>query len=89
MPVRNCCLGCQGPMAGPCGPRAYRCDNLGQVGPCCVHSFGADCSGPCGQIGCIHGARGGAAGSFFSCGHACIGGCTSGLCGSCCGPCCG
>ncbi|XP_073944672.1 uncharacterized protein [Choristoneura fumiferana] len=88
MPVRNCCLGCQGNLSGPCGPAARRIDDC-NVGPCCVHSFGANCNAPCGQLGVIHGARAGVAGSYFSCGHGCIGGCTSGLCGSCCGPSCG
>ncbi|OWR41387.1 hypothetical protein KGM_200300 [Danaus plexippus plexippus] len=89
MPVRNCCLGCQGPMHGPCGPGSCRMDPCCCVGPCCVHSIGANCRSPCGDRGCIHGARGGVAGSFFSCGHGCIGGCTGGLCASCCGPACG
>ncbi|CAH2037824.1 unnamed protein product, partial [Iphiclides podalirius] len=89
MPVRNCCLGCQGPMQGPCGPLGCRFDPCPQVGPCCVHAIGANCRGPCGELGCIHGARCGVAGSFFSCGHGCIGGCTGGLCASCCGPNCG
>ncbi|XP_072931575.1 uncharacterized protein [Epargyreus clarus] len=87
MPVRNCCLGCQGPMPGPCGPLAYRMDC--GTGPCCVHAIGANCCAPCGEHGCLHGARGGVAGSYFSCGHGCIGGCTGGLCASCCGPACG
>ncbi|XP_045771919.1 keratin-associated protein 5-4-like [Maniola jurtina] len=88
MPVKYACLGCQGPMAGPCGPLASRVAQCG-VGPCCVHAIGANCKGPCGEIGVIHGARGGIAGSYFSCGNGCIGGCTGGLCGSCCGPACG
>ncbi|XP_034830714.1 small cysteine and glycine repeat-containing protein 2-like [Maniola hyperantus] len=88
MPVKYACLGCQGPMAGPCGPLASRVGQCG-VGPCCVHAIGANCKGPCGEIGVIHGARGGVARSYFSCGHGCIGGCTGGLCGSCCGPSCG
>uniref|UniRef100_A0A2H1V4T8 SFRICE_027075 n=1 Tax=Spodoptera frugiperda TaxID=7108 RepID=A0A2H1V4T8_SPOFR len=89
MPVRNCCVGCQGPMPGPCcgGPCSRRMDC--GAGPCCVHSVGACCSPCSGGIGCLHGARCGMAGSYFSCGHGCIGGCTSGLCASCCGPCCG
>ncbi|XP_028043741.1 keratin-associated protein 5-3-like [Bombyx mandarina] len=88
MPVRNCCLGCQGPMSGPCGPLAYRMDCCGQVGPCCVHARGAYCSASCWQCGDMHGYRGGVAGSYYSCGHGCIGGCTGGLCASCCGPWC-
>ncbi|XP_047995756.1 small cysteine and glycine repeat-containing protein 10-like [Leguminivora glycinivorella] len=87
MPVRNCCLGCQGNMCGPCGGCGGRCDC--GTGPCCIHSYGANCSSPCGDRGVIHGSRGGCAGSYFSCGHGCIGGCTSGLCASCCGPRCG
>ncbi|XP_053607788.1 male-specific sperm protein Mst84Db-like [Plodia interpunctella] len=90
MPLRNCCVGCQGPMTGPCGPKAYRCNPNDGAGPCCCHSSWKCCSSPCGDVGDVgHGARGGVAGSYFSCGHACIGGCTSGLCGSCCGPACG
>ncbi|KAJ0177039.1 hypothetical protein K1T71_007048 [Dendrolimus kikuchii] len=90
MPVRNCCLGCQGSMSGPCGPKSGRRECPGNyVGPCCVHSMGAYCSSPCGDRGVVHGARGGVAGSYYSCGHGCIGGCTSGLCSSCCGPSCG
>ncbi|KAG6450342.1 keratin-associated protein 5-5 [Manduca sexta] len=89
MPVRNCCLGCQGPMAGPCGPMAHRHEECCGVGPWCVHTRGVKCVSPCGDIGVIHGACGGVAGSYYSCGHGCIGGCTSGLCGCCCGPACG
>ncbi|XP_028163169.1 keratin-associated protein 5-3-like [Ostrinia furnacalis] len=89
MPVRNCCLGCQGPLAGPCGPLAHRMESCSDVGPCCVHSIGVQCKSPCGDLGVLHGARGGMAGSYFSCGHGCIGGCTGGLCGCCCGPACG
>ncbi|CAH2106620.1 unnamed protein product [Euphydryas editha] len=73
-------------MPGPCGPQASRIDSC--MGPCCVHAIGANCNSPCGEIGCIHGARGGVAGSYYSCGHGCIGGCISGLCRSCCGPSC-
>lgn len=56
MPVRNCCVGCQGPLAGPCGPMAFRTGCCGNgVGPCCAHAVGANCSAPCGDIGFIHG----------------------------------
>ncbi|XP_039754471.1 keratin-associated protein 5-2-like [Pararge aegeria] len=88
MPVKYACLSCQGPLAGPCGPNATRVGGCG-VGPCCVHAIGANCKAPCGEAGCIHGARGGVAGSYFSCGHGCIGGCIGGVCGNCCGPSCG
>ena len=53
MPVKNCCLGCQGPNAGPCGPVSSRMD--GCTGPCCVHSVGRYCQSFCGPPGCIHG----------------------------------
>ncbi|XP_059053093.1 male-specific sperm protein Mst84Dd-like [Achroia grisella] len=90
MPVRNCCLGCQGPMSAPCGPLGHRLESSGNcVGPCCVHAAGIRCSPACGECGIMHGQRGGVAGSFFSCGHGCIGGCIGGVCGSCCGPACG
>lgn len=56
MPVRNCCLGCQGPMGGPCGPISGRKECPGNyVGPLCVHSIGAFCSSPCGDRGVVHG----------------------------------
>ncbi|KAL0841021.1 hypothetical protein ABMA28_014790 [Loxostege sticticalis] len=42
MPVRNCCLGCQGPMAGPCGPLAYRLESC-----CSFFSCGHGCIGGC------------------------------------------
>ncbi|CAG9094583.1 hypothetical protein JYU34_012710 [Plutella xylostella] len=86
MPVRNCCTGCQGPMCGPCcGPCSYRQECSG-VGPWCPHGIGNCCGW--GPLGCMHGARGGVAGSYYSCGHGCIGGCTGGICSSCCGPSC-